>query len=235
MGRFSNIAMPWRDDPMSMDFSHAKMLGEFVHKIDAMSVVEVGCCYGVSTGAVLDAMEAGPWWIPQAKPSPFALRRLRHMHLIDIRFTDSVGRMAIESEAYPGGVVIDRDECLSTATRRVSSGDTDHRQHILGEHYGDVVILDGDHSLQNVQAEVEILMAWPTPPRAIVLHDSGRDGLPGPRWATEFLPTMGWNVVTNDDPSLGARTSRGLSFCVRGREEHMIAIDVLKLFENADG
>jgi hypothetical protein len=82
----------------------------------------------------------------------------------------------------------------------------------LGRYYGEVVILDGDHSEENVMAEVDLVLSWPKPPRAIILHDTGSDGLPGPRAAVERLRSKNWSVYHNE--TAGPRASRGLTICV---------------------
>jgi hypothetical protein len=81
----------------------------------------------------------------------------------------------------------------------------------LGRYYGEVVILDGDHSEENVMAEVDLVLSWSKLPRAIILHDTGRDGLPGPRAAVEYLRKKWWSIVHNE--TAGPRSSRGLTIC----------------------
>ena len=58
MNRYEGFAEPYRGHEMSMDFRHAAWIGRFLRQIPQLSsVVEVGCCFGVSTAEVLDACE----------------------------------------------------------------------------------------------------------------------------------------------------------------------------------
>ena len=200
MGRFLEIAMPHADDPMSMDVGHALMIGQFIREIDATSVVEVGCCYGISTGAILDAFE-------EQREGVCELRQKRLLHLIDIKFQPSVMIMYHRLNMGPIG---DTKIALDNVASLSKYGDD---RPTLGRYYGEVVILDGDHSEENVMAEVDLVLSWPKPPRAIILHDTGKvDGLPGPRAAVERLRSNNWCVYHNE--TAGPRASRGLTICV---------------------
>jgi len=208
MGRFLEIAMPHADDPMSMDVGHALMIGQFIREIDATSVVEVGCCYGISTGAILDAFE-------ERREGVFELRQKKLLHLIDIKFQRSIWSMIREREDLDVKIVY--DECPSLSKYRYGPSreilSNNGNLYTLGRYYGEVVILDGDHSEENVMAEVDLVLSWPKPPRAIILHDTGKvDGLPGPRAAVERLRSKNWCVYHNE--TAGPRASRGLTICV---------------------
>jgi len=196
MGRFLEIAMPHADDPMSMDVGHALMIGQFIREIDATSVVEVGCCYGISTGAILDAFE-------ERREGPFELRQQRLLHLIDIKFQQPIMDMYFARPWQDTLVRIDERPSLSKYG--------DGKLPTLGRFYGEVVILDGDHSEENVMAEIDLVLSWPKLPRAIILHDTGRDGLPGPRAAVKHLRKKWWSVFHNE--TAGPRASRGLTIC----------------------
>jgi len=198
MGRFLEIAMPHADDPMSMDVGHALMIGQFIREIDATSVVEVGCCYGISTGAILDAFE-------ERREGVCELRQKRLLHLIDVKFQPSVMIMYHRLNMGPIG---DTRIALDNVASLSKYGDS---RPTLGRYYGEVVILDGDHSEENVMAEVDLVLSWPKLPRAIILHDTGRDGLPGPRAAVECLRKQWWSIVHNE--TAGPRASRGLTIC----------------------
>lgn len=198
MGRFLEIAMPHADDQMSMDVGHALMIGQFIREIDATSVVEVGCCYGISTGAILDAFE-------ERREGPFELRQKKMLHLIDIKFQPSVMKMYHKVVLGPlSGTTIFIDN-VASLSRYGENRPT------LGRFYGEVVILDGDHAEETVMAEIDLILSWPKLPRAIILHDTGRDGLPGPRAAVEHLRKNWWSIVHNE--TAGPRASRGLTIC----------------------
>jgi hypothetical protein len=181
---------------MSMDVGHALMIGQFIREIDATSVVEVGCCYGISTGAILDAFE-------ERREGLCELRQQRLLHLIDVKFQQTI--MDMYSYYPPCRYTLVRiDECPSLS----KYGDD---RPTLGRYYGEVVILDGDHSEENVMAEVDLVLSWAKLPRAIILHDTGRDGLPGPRAAVEYLRKKWWSIVHNE--TAGPRARRGLTIC----------------------
>lgn len=82
MNRYAKFADPYVGHVTSMDRRHARSIGAFLLNIEPKaSVVEVGCCYGVSTAEVLDACEQ----------SGFACT------LIDTVFQPSVAAMAREA------------------------------------------------------------------------------------------------------------------------------------------
>ena len=203
MGRFLEIAMPHADDQMSMDVGHALMIGQFIREIDATSVVEVGCCYGISTGAILDAFEE--MWQQHQQQGTCELRQVRVLHLIDVKFQPTIAAMLDRPSlvpAYAKLVSLDAKPSLS----RYGDG-----RPTLGRYYGEVVILDGDHAEETVMAEIDLILSWPKLPRAIILHDTGSDGLPGPRAAVEHLRKKWWSIVHNE--TAGPRASRGLTIC----------------------
>ncbi len=74
----------------------------------------------------------------------------------------------------------------------------------------DVLILDGDHALEAVQAEAAIIFEknWPT----IIAHDVGRPngGAAGPQWLMAELRQRGWYVLLDEKPRADQRTDRGL-------------------------
>ena len=206
MGRFLDIALPYADDQMSMDVEHALMIGQFIREAGINTVVEVGCCYGVSTGAILDAFDAS-----RIEGGKFAFRKPRHLHLIDPSLTSPV--MDMSDLLNETGV-----ENLSMDFTGLRSLDTSKAGFpVLGLWAGELVVLDGDHSVEAVVGEVRTLMEWPEKPDVVVFHDSGRDGLDGPKAGVDFLLGNGYCPVTNDDPGLGKRTGRGLTFCTHYR------------------
>jgi hypothetical protein len=205
MGRFLEIAMPHADDPMSMDVRHALMIGQFIREIDATSVVEVGCCYGISTGAILDAFEE-MWQQQEVEHGACELRQVRLLHLIDVKFQPTIAMMINKPGLVPAYAKLICHDEKPSLSRYGNDRPT------LGRYYGEVVILDGDHSEENVMAEVDLVLSWPKPPRAIILHDTGSDGLPGPRAAVDRLRSKNWSVYHNE--TAGPRASRGLTICV---------------------
>lgn len=62
MNRYAEFSLPYVNDVMSMDRRHAAMIRAFLLNIEApASVVEVGCCHGVSTAELLYACEEREW------------------------------------------------------------------------------------------------------------------------------------------------------------------------------
>ena len=204
MGRFLEIAMPHADDQMSMDVEHALMIGQFIREIDATSVVEVGCAYGISTGAILDAFEE-MWEKQQQHDGACELRQVRLLHLIDVKFQPTIAMMLNRPGLVPAYAKLICHDEKPSLSRYGNDRPT------LGRFYGEVVILDGDHAEETVMAEIELILSWPKLPRAIILHDTGRDGLPGPRAAVKHLRQKWWSIVHNE--TAGPRASRGLTIC----------------------
>jgi len=209
--------MPHADDQMSMDVGHAMMIGQFIREIDATSVVEVGCCYGISTGAILDAFE-------ERREGPCELRQQRLLHLIDIKFQSSVMSMYHRVKLEPLG---DTQITLDNVTSLSKYGDS---RPTLGRYYGEVVILDGDHSEETVMAEVDLILSWPKLPRAIILHDTGRDGLPGPQAAVDHLRKKWWSIYDNE--TAGPRASRGLTICTADDDDGGDFLIASRILEN---
>ena len=141
MGRFLEIAKPHADDPMSMDVGHALMIGQFIREIDATSVVEVGCCYGISTGAILDAFE-------ERREGVCELRRQRLLHLIDVKFQQPIMDMHFARQWQDTLVRIDERPSLSKYG--------DGKLPTLGRFYGEVVILDGNHPLAGMSLRFDL-------------------------------------------------------------------------------
>lgn len=58
MSRYGSLAEPYKGHAMSMDTRHAGAIGSFILNAGGRAnVIEVGCCYGVSTAEVLFACE----------------------------------------------------------------------------------------------------------------------------------------------------------------------------------
>lgn len=82
MNRYAEFAAPFAGHVMSMDARHAAMVRRFLLNVEPpANVIEVGCCYGVSTAEVLDACEEAGF----------------SATLIDTVFQDSVKAMAAAS------------------------------------------------------------------------------------------------------------------------------------------
>jgi hypothetical protein len=78
----------------------------------------------------------------------------------------------------------------------------------------DCVVIDGDHSLENVQAEFAKIHERQIP--TIVAHDVGRSGDKGPVWLYQKLRGLyGWRIWFDDEPRPGMATDRGFMIATR--------------------
>lgn len=207
--RFIDIAMPFADDQMSMDVLHAEMIGKFFVGAGIRRVTEVGCCHGISTGAVLDAIKA---------------QGGGNVHLIDPVIQPTI-RLMIDTvcsvEARRIAVLV------SHSTSLASDGDS---VEVARELTNDsAIILDGDHSKEVVKAEIAAALAGGRFPRAFVFHDCGLSGgLPGPQYGVAYLVTMGYRYVMDEVKRPGMRTERGLAILCRDDADIKIAREVMQ-------
>lgn len=117
MNRYAAFAEPWRHHEMSMDLRHAAAIGRFLSSLPMLSsVVEVGCCFGVSTAEVLAACES----------------QRASLTLIDIAFQDSIRQM-VAAAAGSVAVTMSADPSASVLARYATPQsavilDGDHRQ-----------------------------------------------------------------------------------------------------------
>ncbi len=183
--KYLSIVAPYLEDQMSMDVVHARMLGEFIRRSGVRRVVEVGCCWGVSTALILEALE---WWGTQAT-------------YIGIDPVITPGVRAMASRARDAGVNVVLREEKSLGEHRALEEVVDDKT---------FVVLDGDHDESVIVPEVQVCLAADA--RAIAIHDMGTDGLPGPKKAVDSLPAMGWTFAWDCVPRPGMRTQRGLAF-----------------------
>jgi len=192
MMRYHHIVAPHYDDQMSMDLLHARMIGEYLRRTGINRVVEVGCCWGVSTAAVLEALTwhgcAASYVAidPEIKPTVRTMLDDAAMHGVDI--------VALEQRSLD-------DDALN---KLVDSSTA--------------VILDGDHDYAVVREETDRCLL--NLPACIIYHDCGGTGggLPGP--SAVFQDTEGsWNfggvryrLLGDRLARPGMRTERGLGF-----------------------
>jgi hypothetical protein len=148
---------------------------------------------------------------------------VRLLHLIDVKFQPTIAMMMNKPGLVPAYAKLICHDEKPSLSRYGNDRPT------LGRYYGEVVILDGDHAEENVMAEVDLVLSWPKLPRAIILHDTGRDGLLGPRAAVECLRQKWWSIYHNE--TAGPRASRGLTICtldVNGKADYDAAFRILE-------
>lgn len=201
-------------DTMSMDLIHAKMIGEFIRRIRCFDVVEVGCCHGVSTGAILDALAE----INTASQVPYLV-------LIDPVIQPAVRSMVLEADAKFGDeeimLVVVEAKSLDATPIGVPRVATHCDRHC-------VLVLDGDHSEETVLGEIDAVQSRGVQPRAVILHDVGLGGLPGPRAGVAALRGLyGYTFAMDDAYREGMRTERGLAILCRDASDAAVAEEVL--------
>lgn len=201
-------------DSMSMDVIHAQMIGEFIRRIRCFDVVEVGCCHGVSTGAILDALAE----INTSGQVPYLV-------LIDPVIQPAVRSMVREADAQFGDeemmVVVVEAKSLNPTPIGIPRVATHCDRHC-------VLILDGDHSEETVLGEIDAVMSRGIQPRAVILHDVGWGGLPGPRAGVGVLRGIyGYTFAMDDAFRDGMRTERGLAIMCRDVGDAAVAEEVL--------
>lgn len=201
-------------DSMSMDVIHARMIGEFIRRIRCFDVVEVGCCHGVSTGAILDALTE----INTAGQVPYLV-------LIDPVIQPAVQAMVREADAKFGDeeimVVVKRSKSLDTAPVGIPWIAMHCDRHC-------VLVLDGDHSEETVLGEIDAVLSRGIQPRAVILHDVGLGGLPGPRAGVAALRSeYAYTFAMDDAFREGMRTERGLAILCRDAGDAAVAAEVL--------
>lgn len=117
MSRYSPVAEPFVGHQMSMDVRHARAIGRYLMGIvGPATVVEVGCCYGVSTAEVLAACEERDFSVT----------------LIDTAFQPSIQQMATLA-AGRVRLVMDRGHSAAVLAQYVHAStvvilDGDHRR-----------------------------------------------------------------------------------------------------------
>lgn len=182
---FLSVVTPYLDDQMSMDLIHARMIGEYIRRSGVRHVVEVGCCWGVSTAVILESLS---WWGDKASYVG-----------IDPDIKPTVKVLAALASQRGVNVSLLAEKSLDGALSRSLKP-------------GGLVLLDGDHSVDTVTAEVAVCrgveFGYPDP--MVVLHDCGRGaaGCEGPRGA--FVYAGGGAI--HDESIAGMRTDRGLGF-----------------------
>lgn len=191
--RYLHLIKPHLDDPMSMDLLHAMMIGEFLRLTGVRHVVEVGCCWGVSTAAALEALS---WYGSRASYTA-----------IDPEIKPTVQVMVDDARTHGVRINVVEGESLSPSALAAHANQQT------------VVILDGDHSPEVVSEEFRICMIAATP--AVILHDCGSEGgLPGPRGVLDAH--VGRHDAIDEKRRAGMRTERGLAIlpCPHWPESH---------------
>lgn len=90
-------------------------------------------------------------------------------------------------------------------------------------HQNSIVLLDGDHTLQYVTKEINIIKNFL--PRSIVLHDVTNDSscCDGPRWAFDELRSLGYYGIIDCKHRQTERTERGLGILCKSIDDYEVA------------
>lgn len=144
--QFLHVVSAYLDDPMSMDLIHARMIGEYIRRSGVRHVVEVGCCWGVSTAMILESLS---WWGDKASYVG-----------IDPDIKPTVTSLAALASQSGVNVSLLAERSLDGALSRSMKP-------------GCLVLLDGDHSAETVMAEAKSCRYLDS---MIVFHDCGTGG-----------------------------------------------------------
>jgi hypothetical protein len=130
------------------------------------------------------------------------------VRLIDIRFTASVRAMAAD---YPVTLYEERSDTALPKMPPLQNG---------------AVLLDGDHSLEVVQAEATLL--GKNLPRIVIAHDVTAQliglGCEGCMWLWAAMQSGGWYCYVDCLPRKDERTSRGVMIATRTPEDHAVVV-----------
>lgn len=159
------------------DARHVRWLREELQTGKYKRVLEIGCHFGYSTSAFLDALKH---------------TLVEEVHLCDINITSQ-----LRDTLRVYGVDVTLHECTSV---ELLSHDSNW----------DLVFLDGDHSVEAVSAEMELLRDVP----AIFLHDTqGHLNCPGPPLFKErLLVDSRYKCWEDAEVRPNERTERGMFF-----------------------
>lgn len=195
-----DLAAEYASHGMSMDLRHAKMIGDFISKLDPCEVFEVGCYHGISTAEVLTAAKAAVW-------------------LVDYpRFQDNVIRMAeLRAKELPvNAVPVAGAQFLERYLKENTTVPA-----------GAVIILDGDHRWEVVQHELGLCLDLGF--TRFILHDVANPAgdCEGPARALTALQKKGFFIAVDQQFRPNERTERGLAICCKDIEDYKLATEAV--------
>lgn len=183
----------WHETGMCMDVRHIACLCEMVLGGSWKHALEIGVWQGASTIAFLAGIEA---------------RTVGHFTACDVGIQCEFRKVV--------DAVWDRSEVFTMAHMRSTEA-------LDGPGEYDFVFVDGDHGLETVRAETELLLR--RQPRLIAAHDirasaCGFGGCEGPAWLHAELERDGWRIVTDAQDRPGEMTKRGFLAATKDPEVH---------------
>jgi hypothetical protein len=197
--KYHNIVEPYLNNIMSMDIRHAKIIEHFIKSINKFSKF----------------IEVGSCYGVSTSCIVRACEESKNKCvLIDINFTDPVLKIREQANGLVD-LTLYQESSLLALTKEL---DTDS-----------IVLLDGDHTLNAVQAESNLLKDYM--PRCILLHDVSNSSqyCEGPKWAFDEWVSMGYHGIIDCEDRNGERTHRGLGILCRDAEDYQKAKFVMTL------
>jgi len=198
--KYHNIIEPYLQDSMSMDIRHAKIIELYLHHIIPFD----------------NFIEVGSCYGVSTSCIVRACEETKSKCiLIDIQFTDPVLKIYQESKGSVD-LTLHQESSFSCLDRVLNSES--------------IILLDGDHTLEAVQKETNILKKYM--PRSIILHDVSNlsQYCEGPKWAFDEWTSMGYHGIVDCKDRIGERTHRGLGILCRDIEDYNKANFVMTLF-----
>lgn len=192
-------APAWHETGMCMDLRHLAMVAE-IARLGWGHVIEIGTWTGCTTAAILAAGD-----------------RVEKLSLCDIEFSQALADVAM---------VATQAARLDGLSFLKMPGVDALKQECAPDY--DLIIVDGDHSLPNVERETVQLLRLQ--PRCIVAHDvsSTAAGYPhceGPAHLYAELIRDGWHTYVDAEDRPGEKTKRGLLAATKDRNlAHKLAI-----------
>jgi hypothetical protein len=198
--KYHDIIEPYLDSTMSMDIRHASIIEHFIKSIAKFS----------------NFIEVGSCY---GVSTSYIVRACEESGnkcvLIDLYFTDPVLKIREQAKGLLN-LILYQESSLSAIDKEINSES--------------IILLDGDHTLNAVQAETNILKNYM--PKCILLHDVSNSSqyCEGPKWAFDEWTSLGYHGIIDCKHRSGERTHRGLGILCRDVEDYQKAQFVMKLF-----
>jgi hypothetical protein len=198
--KYHNIIEPYLNNTMSMDIRHANIIEYFIKSINKFS----------------NFIEVGSCYGVSTSCIVRACEESGNKCvLIDLHFTDPVLKIREQASGLLN-LTLYQESSLSAIDKEINSES--------------IILLDGDHTLNAVQAETKILKNYM--PKCILLHDVSNSSqyCEGPKWAFDEWTSLGYYGIIDCTDRSGERTHRGLGILCRDAEDYQKAQFVMKLF-----
>lgn len=196
-----DLASQYVDHGMSMDSRHARMIGDFIAKLDPCEVFEIGCYHGISTAEVLTEAKAAVWLVDYPRFQDNVIR------MAELRATE---KLPVNAVPVAGAQFLERYLNENTVAPP-----------------GAVIILDGDHRWEVVQQELGLCLDLGF--ARFILHDVANPAgdCEGPARALTALQKAGFFLAVDQQFRQGERTDRGLAICCKDIEDYKLAMEAV--------